>query len=241
MITVRSQSSRLPEKCFLEFGNGNVIEHMIRRAKFFKINPIVCTTLEKEDDGIVEIARKENVRYFRGSVKDKLVRWKEACEEHNITKFISIDADDPFFDKDLSFRSISQLEDGYDLVKHCEYQPNHGFYEGCVGYAIRLDIIQEACKIKETEDTEMMWSFIEKVPDVKIGTLNAEKIKTNFPIRLTLDYKEDYWLMRSLLRIVDSYSERIEIVNVFKQNPDLYKINWFRNFDYKIAQDEKIL
>ena len=49
MITVRSQSSRLPEKCFLEFGNGNVIEHMIRRAKFFKINPIVCTTFEKEE------------------------------------------------------------------------------------------------------------------------------------------------------------------------------------------------
>ena len=39
MITVRSQSTRLPEKCFLPFGDGNVLEHIIRRAKFFEINP----------------------------------------------------------------------------------------------------------------------------------------------------------------------------------------------------------
>ena len=77
MITVRSQSTRLPEKCFLPFGEGNVIEHMIRRAKYFDINPIVCTTVETSDDQIVKIAKKEGVRFYRGSVKDKLERWYE--------------------------------------------------------------------------------------------------------------------------------------------------------------------
>ena len=42
MITVRSQSTRLPEKCFLPFGDCSVLEHIIRRAKHFNINPIVC-------------------------------------------------------------------------------------------------------------------------------------------------------------------------------------------------------
>ena len=83
LITVRSQSTRLPEKCFLPFGNGNVIEHVIRRAKYFKINPIVCTTNEIEDDRIVEIAKNEDVRYFRGSVKDKLLRWRDCCRKYN--------------------------------------------------------------------------------------------------------------------------------------------------------------
>ena len=219
MITVRSQSTRLPEKCFLPFGDGNVIEHMIRRAKYFDIDPIVCTTVEKEDDRIAEIASNENVKLFRGSVKDKLMRWKDACIEHKINKFISIDADDPFFDPELSFKSMDELDRGLDLVKHPIDQPNNGFYEGCVGYSINLDIINKACSIKNTDDTEMMWSFIEKVPEVRIGHLEANKEDVEFPIRLTLDYKEDYWLMNSIVRILGPFPNRKEVVNLFKNNP----------------------
>jgi len=240
MITVRSQSTRLPEKCYLPFGEGNVIEHMIKRAKHFDIKPIVCTTLEKEDDRIVEIAKKEDVLYFRGSTLDKLSRWRDACRKNNIEKFISIDADDPFFDYDLSLSSIKQLNSGYDLVKHSKHQPNYGFYEGCVGYSIKYDIIDKACKLKETHDTEMMWSFIEKVPNVKISNLDSKKIEISHPIRLTLDYAEDYWLMKSIERILGPYTSRKEIVNLFISNPDLYKINWFRNDDYNIAMNERI-
>ncbi len=49
-ITVRSKSSRLPQKCFLPVGEGNVIEHIIRRAKGFGFRPIVCTTDASADD-----------------------------------------------------------------------------------------------------------------------------------------------------------------------------------------------
>ena len=62
MITVRSQSIRLPEKCFLPLGkDSNVLEHVIRRAKYFEINPVVCTTTEVLDDRVIEIAKKEAV------------------------------------------------------------------------------------------------------------------------------------------------------------------------------------
>ena len=236
MITVRSQSTRLPEKCFLPFGEGNVIEHMIRRAKHFEINPIVCTTIEESDDRIVEIAKAEGVRYFRGSVKDKLVRWRDACGEHNIEKFVSIDADDPFFDGQLSYQSIELLNNSFDLVKHPKQQPNHGYYEGCVGYSISLDIIVKACDLKNTDDTEMMWNFIEKVPNVKITHLEQGDDDITVPIRLTLDYQEDYWLMNSMVRILGQFADRKSVVDLFKSNPDLYKINWFRNDDYKVAQ-----
>ena len=72
MITVRSQSTRLPEKCFLPFGEGNVIEHIIRRAKHFEINPVVCTTIKASDDRIVDIAQQEdeNIRYINFKVID---------------------------------------------------------------------------------------------------------------------------------------------------------------------------
>ena len=239
MITVRSQSTRLPEKCFLPFGDCSVLEHIIRRAKHFNINPIVCTTTQSEDDRVIEIAKKEDVRYFRGSVQDKLLRWRDACREHDVKDFVTVDADDPYFDGKLSHKSIETLGGSFDFIKHPSQQPYGGYYEGCVGYSLSLHIIEKACELKNTEDTEMMWHFIEKVPNVKISNLEVESDEIEYPIRLTLDYEEDYWLMCSVLRILGPYAVRKEISHLFASNPDLYKINWFRNDDYKTGQISK--
>jgi len=163
MVTVRSKSTRLLNKCNLPFGNQTVLEHVIHRAKHFGIDPIVCTTVESEDEVIEKIAIKHNVRYYRGSVKDKLVRWRNACREHNVERFVSVDADDLFFDGELSHKSLSKLGDSFDLITHSALQPYGGFYEGCVGYSLTSEIIERACDIKKDEDTEMMWRFIQEV------------------------------------------------------------------------------
>jgi spore coat polysaccharide biosynthesis protein SpsF len=230
MITVRSQSSRLPNKCYLPFGEGCVIEHVINRAKLFGFNPIVCTTTEQTDDRIVEIAKLSNTRYFRGSAKDKLVRWRNACREFDVDKFVTIDADDLFFDNTLTRQNFKALGNEYDLIKHPPVLP----YEGCFGYSLTLDIIERACKIKTSNDTEMMWFFLEKVDDIKINKLQLEIDNKIGPIRLTLDYVEDYWLLCTVLRIIGHNAERYDIEKLFKDNPDLHKINWFRNDDYKV-------
>ncbi len=235
MITVRSQSSRLKEKCFLPFGQVNVIEHVIRRAKNCGFKPVVCTTIEKEDDRIVEIACQESVRYFRGSVKDKLLRWRDACRKFGVEKFISIDADDPFFDRELSQLSFDTLGDEYDFVAH----PDAQSYEGCVGYSLTADIIERACAIKETDDTEMMWFFLEKVHDIRKTVLPVDINQDAGHIRLTLDYSEDYWLLCTVLRILGPEAGRRDIEKLFKSNPDLHKVNWFRNDEYKSLQEEK--
>jgi len=237
LITVRSGSSRLPNKCFLPFGDEmTVLSYVIRRAKHYGITPIICTTIEEDDDKICEIANDEKVKFYRGSVKDKLVRWRDTCREYGIKKFVTIDADDPFFDGSLSVDSYKMLSDDYDLIKHPLNQPNDGFYEGCVGYSINSKVIEDACDIKNTDDTEMMWNFIEKVPSVRIGQLEGhKKFNISLPIRLTLDYEEDYWLMRTMRRSLSLQPDRKEIIDFFVNNPDIYKINWFRNDDYKIA------
>ena len=93
--------------------------------------------------------------------------------------------------------------------------------------------------------------FSKPLERILISSLDVELLKENFseifddyeiefPIRLTLDYQEDYWLMNSLVRILDNYPNQEEIINFFNLNPDLYKINWFRNDDYKSAQVKSI-
>jgi spore coat polysaccharide biosynthesis protein SpsF (cytidylyltransferase family) len=73
-ITVRSNSSRFPNKCFQSFGDYTVIEHVIRRALHFDLNPVVCTTLEQIDSPIASLTEKLGVRCFRGPTENKLLR-----------------------------------------------------------------------------------------------------------------------------------------------------------------------
>lgn len=87
-VTVRSTSSRLPEKCFLPFGEGSVLEHVIQRSIYYDLDPIVCTTTETSDDAIVELAKRCNVKFFRGSTANKLLRWSQCCEHFDLESLL---------------------------------------------------------------------------------------------------------------------------------------------------------
>ena len=63
-ITVRSESTRLPGKCFLPFGEGMVLDHVIKRCLYFDLRPIVCTTNLPSDNRIVDIANAHGAEVF---------------------------------------------------------------------------------------------------------------------------------------------------------------------------------
>ena len=233
LITVRTASTRLPNKCLLPFGDGNVLEHIIHRTKFYGLYPIVCTSLESSDDIIESIAKNENVRCFRGSTVNKLKRWLDCCDYFDLEEFHTVDADDPFFDGDEMKKSMALLYEGYDMVSPTVASSSGG---ASVGYSITREIIAKACSmISDDEDTEMMWYYINQVEGIKKIVL-PDIDSNSFSIRLTLDYEEDYWLLLTIQRILGNFASRKEVDNLFKRNPDLYKVNWFRNKEWEKNQ-----
>jgi spore coat polysaccharide biosynthesis protein SpsF len=236
-VTVRTSSSRLPAKCLLPFGEANVIEHIIRRAQSFSIDPILCTSIDKSDDILEQIASNEGVRCFRGSLVNKLKRWSDCAAFFDIKYFHTVDADDPFFDGEEIKRSMQLLVDGnYDMVCPTESSSAGG---ASVGYSLSADIVKRAsADIPLNADTEMMWYYLEKIQDLR-STILSEHNSLPFKIRLTLDYEEDYWLLDSVRRIVGNLAPRQLVNQLFLCNPDLYKINWFRNQEWKNDQLSK--
>ena len=235
-ITVRTTSSRLPQKCLLPFGEWNVIEHIIHRTKYFQLDPIICTSTDPSDDILEEIAQNEGVKVFRGSMINKLKRWYDCCKHFNIDTFHTVDADDPFFDGNLMKQSMMLLEEGYDVVCPTE---SSSAGNASVGYSLTKEIIRKALElVDEDADTEMMWHYIDKVKGHKKIVL--PDIDPNRPLaRLTLDYEEDYWLLHTVQRVVGSLADRGSVDKLFLDNPDLYKVNWFRNLEWKLGQQEK--
>jgi spore coat polysaccharide biosynthesis protein SpsF len=197
----------------------------------------VCTSTSKEDDVIEEIANKEGVKCYRGSLDNKLQRWLDCAMHFNIDIFHTIDADDPFFDGDEMKVSMRMLqEEELDMVEPTESSSSGG---ASVGYSLTTDIVKKACNgLDKDTDTEMMWFYIEKVSDLKTKIL-PETRKNISNIRLTLDYEEDYWLLDSVRRILGNLTSRDEVDQLFLSNPDMYKINWFKNEEWQSAQVSK--
>ena len=234
---MRTSSSRLPQKCLLPFGDGNVLEHIIRRARHYGLDAIVCTSVDSSDDIIQEIAEKKSVKYFRGSMLNKLKRWHDCCDYFSIDRFHTVDADDPFFDGELMKKSYMLLDEEYDMVCPTE---SSSAGAATVGYSLTKEIISKAIELTgEDENTEMMWYYLEKVKDLKKVILPEDDYKQTSPVRLTLDYEEDYWLLKTVLRIVGNLASRKNVDELFIKNPDLYQVNWFRNEEWKDAQLSK--
>jgi len=233
-VTVRASSSRLPGKCLLPFGEGNVLNHMIRRARFYGIEPIICTSNDASDDVIEKIAINDDARFFRGSLVNKLKRWSDCAAYFGLEEFHTLDADDPFFDGEEMRRSMILLrQKGIDMVYPTDSSSAGG---ASVGYSLAFDLVKRASiMFPEETDTEMVWRFLKKVPGLRSINLPEERI-VKHNLRLTLDYKEDYWLLESLRRIVGNLASRKEIDQFFQRNPDFCKINLFRNLEWKAGQ-----
>lgn len=236
-ITVRTSSSRLPQKCLLPFGEGNVLEHIIRRARYFNIDPIVCTSVDPSDDVIERIAAAEGAKCFRGSLANKLKRWVDCAARFGVPAFHTVDADDPFFDGAEMHRSVAFREQGgWDMVAPTESSSAGG---ASVGYTLTADIVRRASAgLADEVDTEMMWYHVAKVPGLAKATL-PESEPDPVRVRLTLDYAEDYWLLESVRRMVGNLAPRSAVDDLLRRNPDLYRINWFRNEEWAAGQAAK--
>jgi len=231
-ITVRTNSSRLPSKCLLNFGDVNVLTHLIRRAKKFKINPIVCTTNNKVDDIIEKISKDEKVDIFRGSEKNKLKRWYDCAKHFKIKYFHTIDGDDLFFCRKNIFKSMQLLKKNkLDIVYPSKLSVN-GF--GTEGNSIRYEFIQRLMINfnKNSIDSEVIKKFIKKIKNVKYMYLpDSKPIIKN--ARLTLDYFEDYIFLYAVKALLGSYASRRQIEILLKKNKNLKDINFFRNKYYR--------
>ena len=201
-ITVRTGSTRLPNKALIEIQSIPTIVHLIRRMKKINVdNVILCTTTLEEDDVLCEIASNEKIDFFRGSVKDKLVRWREAAQKFKVDFFITADGDDIFCSKELIELALKQ-----QLSNKCDFLESPGVICGAFTYGINVEALNKVCDIKKSEDTEMMWTYFKDTGLFKIEKLNnVPSIFLRNDIRMTLDYKDDLIFFE---KIIDHFYEK---------------------------------
>jgi len=243
IIQARISSTRLPGKVLKElpFNSGiTCLEQVIRRLKKSKkIDDIViATTEDKEDNEIVDIAKKEDVKYFRGSKENVLSRYYFAAKKNNIDVVVRITSDCPCIDVDITDLTIDA-----HINKVADYTSNsltRTYPHGLDVEVFNFNALEEAYKnATKYYEKEHVTPYIYKNPQkFKINIVKAPKELYASDIRITLDTEEDYALLCAVFDYLypkNEYFNAYDIVNLFnKEKP------WLKLINKKVVQ-KKIL
>jgi len=233
IIQARTSSTRLPKKVLLKLPFGSkytVLDQVINRCKLSKIadDVIIATTTEKEDDVIVKIAKKNNVKFFRGSKEDVLSRYYYAAKENKLDIVIRITSDCPFVDYRILDETINLI-----LKYKLDYASNtlkRTFPHGLDAEAFTFYALEEAHKnAKLKPEREHVTPYIYKKNN-KFNAKNyyAPKGFKRPDIRITLDTIEDYTLICSVYDYLwkeEKYFGLKEIIELFNRKSWLLEIN----------------
>jgi len=234
-ISVRNSSTRLPNKAILDLCGKPTIQHLIESMMNSKSADkiILCTSDREEDDVLCNIASNCGIEYFRGSLNDKLVRWRDACKEYEVDFFVNVDGDDLFFDVDLADIVIDQYKND-----PCDFIDGHGLYNDV--YGIKTTALNEVCKIKDSDSTEYIRLYFTETgifQTIKIKDIPEKYLKKN--VRMTLDYKEDYDFFEKVIDGISPHELSFDnILSFLYNNPDTININYFLEESWKINQEK---
>lgn len=233
-------STRLPEKALIEVsGNVTAVEFLLERLHGVSESnfTVLCTTVLPEDDVLCRIAESHGVRFFRGSVEDKMDRWLGAASENQVEVFVTADGDDLLCDPTLVDEALRVMNSS-DL----DFLEAPDVPCGAFTYALRTAALETACRVKKTTDTEMMWVYFKETGLFRTGVL--EKIDEDLrrpEFRMTLDYPEDLDFFRNVIGHFGGRTDPSlrEIIAYLDNNPEVSAINSFRQADFLANQAQR--
>ncbi len=234
IIQARTTSTRLPKKVLKElpYGSGiTVLEQVIRRLKKSNLldEIIVATTVNPEDDSIVEISKKEGVKFFRGSEENVLERYYQCAKKNDVDVVVRITSDCPCIDWDIMDIVIEK-----HLQTKADYTSNtikRTFPHGLDVEVVSFKALEKAyCEASEDFEKEHVCPYIHTTnkEKFKIVSVEAPNHLTAPDIRITLDTEEDYALLCAVfdyLYLQNNYFQAVDIISLFKEKPWLKLIN----------------
>ncbi|MCB4203539.1 glycosyltransferase family protein [Deferribacterales bacterium Es71-Z0220] len=257
IIQARTSSTRLPKKILksLPFDSDiTVLQQVIRRVlKAQSLDEvIIATTTDSEDEEIVKISDKENVRWFKGSKDDVLSRYYLSAKENNLDAIVRVTSDCPCIDWNIIDLAVEK-----HLNENADYTSNtikRAFPHGLDVEVISFDALEKAYfEAKEIFEREHVCPYIHTTNKDKfnISSIEAPQYLTAPDIRITLDVEEDYALLCAVfdyLYYENEYFEALDIVKLFGQKPWLKLINKkvvqkkiFTNLSDEVSEAVKVL
>jgi spore coat polysaccharide biosynthesis protein SpsF len=224
----RINSSRLPNKIFLEAAGTPFLGHHINRLKKTGLAIIVATTNNGSEKPIVDFCEKENIPCFCGDENNVLKRYYECAKKYGVTTIIRVTSDCPLIDAEIITNGLKAYQESNTKT----YYSNtiERTYPRGMDYEIfSFALLEEAfLNANDDADKEHVTPYIWKNKSGNVTIKNDKNIDDNSEFRITLDTYEDQLLLTGLIE--QHHANNLDckaIVQVLKENPVLADINKF--------------
>jgi N,N'-diacetyllegionaminate synthase len=194
----RLSSSRLPEKALLPFFEEyTTLGYLLKRLVAYpgEIGQVVlATTIEPEDDALEAIARSLSVPSFRGETEDVMGRMVQTAQAFDWDVLVRVTGDDQFISCEYIEKALH-----YHLSNSLDYTRVEGLPVGMACEIIDVPTLQRIHRVVlNRNQTEHLTWYLDSEWVCRNGIVQAEPEHRFGNFRVTLDYKQDYELMREV-------------------------------------------
>ncbi len=228
IIQARMNSERLPGKVLKEINGKPLISMLIERLKWSGLPILVATSINKENDVLVEeVLKHDGVKVYRGSEDNELQRFYEAAKEVGADPVFRLTGDNPLMDGSL----LNQMLEKYYSFNSSDIYMSIGLSKtyplGISAELFSFKLLQEAC-LNAASQAELEhvtpYMYKNQTQNVKIVPFTGEMLK--YHCRLTVDTSEDFELHDKLISLYNADQLPIEdIIKILDNHEDLLAIN----------------
>jgi len=228
IIQARMGSSRLPGKVMKQIDGIPMIGYQIERLKKTNFSVTVATSIDSNNDKLVEYLEKIGVQVFRGSEDDVLKRYYDAATQEKTTHVIRITGDNPLIDPQFVLDQVEILNNNLNSER---YYLNVGKEKKLpLGMSFELfpyALLKEAYLNSETNaEKEHVTPYMHQNMPGDIDFYQFETSINAPELRLTVDTDRDFELIDALITKYKCHLKSInEIIEIIRKNEYLKRIN----------------
>ena len=234
LVQARLSSSRLPGKVLLPLGDGVVLDQVVARCRQFADQVVVCTSDDPSDDAIEQHCDRDGVLCVRGPLDDVFARFRGALADPRVAAsdwFYRVTADCPLVSAELAQALAANATDEDDYL---------GIDSATAPLGTAVELVRrsafEAIDLDDLDgpEREHVTLRLHENPDRYRCRRIAAPASHGAPeLRLTLDYRADYAVLRELFAAVVDI-DAAGAIRYLRRRPDLASQN--RDLEQKSAR-----
>lgn len=223
-------STRLPGKVLKEVMGKPLLEYQIERLKKVKQadDLVIATTINKSDQPIIELCKKLNINYYRGSEEDVLSRYYEAAKQYQADVIVRVTSDCPLIDPAVVDEVINNFRKSTGKYDYVSNTLERTYPRGMDTEVFSIEALKEAYdKAVLTPEREHVTLYIYSHPE-KFRLFSVKYKKDESSHRWTVDTEEDFILIKTILE--ELYPQKPDFtmedcLELMLKRPELIKIN----------------
>lgn len=225
IIQARTNSSRLPGKCFLPLAEEILTVLCAKRVSNFSSEIWVATSTEPVDDLLAERLQRAGIKVFRGELNNVLSRFVALCLKRKINRddvVIRLTADNPLVD-DSFLERMKNIWEQNEFDYFCAHPLGGSKKKWPVGLSAEFFY---ASTIYDLVDKNPTFADQEHVtPTIKLNATNSASMsdfcdyEPNYQRSYSIDTLADYIFVSSIFEKVGRFASVEEIISANLEEP----------------------